>query len=74
MIVVRIGPLTSLFEGISAAVGAGMVLGSFAVGAWGLLEQRSIEGLETHVLHGGYAGGMVATVSILADVIFRYAF
>jgi len=67
----QIGPLTSLAESAAAAVGAGMLLGSFAVGMRGLLRKSSMRGLEQIALRGGYFGGAAGVVLILVDIIIR---
>lgn len=56
----EIGPLTSAMEALAAAVGAGMLLGGFAVGGTGLVRGLSRRTLDRQVLASGYAGGAFA--------------
>lgn len=72
MALAQIGPLTSLIESAAAAVGAGMLLGSFALGIQGLLRKLSAQGLERWALRGGYFGGVAGVLVILADIMIRY--
>jgi hypothetical protein len=68
----QIGPATALFEGLAAAVGAGIVLGSFVMGICRLLANRSRKALEAQVLTDGYMGGLVGVFVVLLDVFLRY--
>jgi hypothetical protein len=65
----QIGPLTTLFEGFATAVGAGVVLGGFAMGIFRVLARRPREELEAKVLIDGYAGGVVGVVVVLLDSV-----
>lgn len=65
----QVGPLTTLFEGLATAVGAGIVLGSFAMGIFRTLAKRPRKELETKVLIDGYAGGVVGVVVVFLDLI-----
>ncbi len=69
----QFGPLTSLIESAAAAVGAGMVLGSFGLGLQGFLLQSSRQVLEARAVRGGYVGGMAGVVIMITDITLRYA-
>lgn len=73
MSLAQIGPLTAVFEATAAAVGAGILLGSFGSGLVGLLLGDSKAAFEARVLRDGYIGGAAASLAILADITFRYA-
>lgn len=68
----QVGPLTSLFEGFAAAVGAGIVLGGFLVGLYRVLRGGSRRELERHVLIDGYSGGLAGVFVVLLDLYLRY--
>lgn len=70
----QIGPLTTVLEAVAAAVGAGIVLGGFALGTYRSMAKRSRRELETRVLVDGYAGGLVGMAVVLLDLVFRYGF
>jgi hypothetical protein len=72
MAIAQIGPLTILLEAFATAVGAGVVIGSVAVGVDGLWKQKPIREIERHALIGGYVGGATGAVFALIDVILRY--
>lgn len=68
----QIGPLTAVFEGLAAAVGAGIVLGGFALGIYRLATRHPREELEARVLMDGYAGGLLGVLIALIDLVVRY--
>lgn len=74
MAVAQIGPLTNLLEALAAAVGAGVVLGSFALGTYRLTRGGSREEIEARVLMDGYVGGFASIVFVALDIVVRYAF
>jgi hypothetical protein len=74
MTVAQIGPLTTLFEAVAAAVGAGIVLGGFTMGTYRLMARQPREELETRVLADGYMGGIVGVLVVFLDLILRYGF
>jgi hypothetical protein len=65
--------LTNAIEALATVVGAGMLLGSFGVGALGLIAGRSRQSLEGRVLIDGYYGGILGTVLVAIDLITHYA-
>lgn len=72
MLLAQIGPLTTMLEAFAAAVGAGAVIGSVAVGIRGFWARRSIPDIELQALSGGYVGGAGGAVLVLLDVVIRY--
>jgi hypothetical protein len=67
ILIAGIGPFSSLLETLATTVGAGLVLGSFAVGVAGLIAggQPTQRGLA----RAGYLGGVVAATFFLLDAI-----
>jgi hypothetical protein len=72
MLLAQIGPLTTMLEAFAAAVGAGAVIGSVAVGVCGLWARRSIQDIELLALSGGYVGGAGGGVLALIDAVISY--
>jgi len=72
MTLAQIGPLTTVLEAAAAAVGAGVVLSSVAVGVAGLASRMPRRNLESRALVGGYFGGGVGAVVAVVDAILRY--
>jgi hypothetical protein len=68
----QIGPLTAGIEALATAVGAGIVLGSLAIGVARLLSGQSRQVLEAHVLTDGLIGGISGVVIACIDVAIRY--
>jgi hypothetical protein len=59
-------------ESAAAAVGAGILLGSFAAGLAGLLMAWPRRIAEKRVFRFGYIGGTVGAVLMIADITLRY--
>jgi hypothetical protein len=59
-------------EAMAAAVGAGIVLGSFAIGTVRFLAGRPRHALEAHVLTDGYLGGLIGVAVAVVDLVLRY--
>ena len=72
LVFAQIGPLTTLLEAAATAVGAGVVLGSVAVGIRGLWVRWPVRKIERRALSGSYMGGAAGAVAALADVVIRY--
>ena len=68
----QIGLLTNAAEALATAVGAGMLLGSFGIGALGLVAGRSRRALEERVLTDGYFGGILGMILAMVDLVVRY--
>jgi hypothetical protein len=71
---VAVGPLTSLLETAAAAVGAGILLGGFAMGLRGTALAWSVPRLEARAVEGGYIGGGFGGAAMIADITIRYLF
>jgi len=71
MALAQVGPLTVAFEALAAAVGAGIVLGSFAAGIYRLANSQRRLHIETRVLSDGYAGGLVGVLVVCLDLVLR---
>jgi len=66
-----IGPITSALETLATTVGAGLILGSFVVGAIGLIAGG--QATQRRLARAGYFGGIAAVICFLLDAttIFR---
>lgn len=67
-----VGPATTLVEAVAASVGAGIVLGGFAMGAVGILTGWSRRDFEKRMLRDGYLGGIAGAVALVVDLVLRY--
>jgi hypothetical protein len=72
MALAQTGPLTTALEAVATAVGAGIVIFSFAAGIWGLAVGLSKGDIENRALRGGYFGGALGAAIVAADVVMRY--
>lgn len=72
MALAGIGPLTSALEAAATAVGAGILLGSFTIGARMFVAGAPRRDLEERVVASGYWGGIASIWAILADLAMRY--
>ena len=72
MALAQIGPFTDILEAFAGAVGAGIVLGGFAAGIYGLVSRWKRGNSEELVLDAGYLGGVVGAVAVLLDLAMRY--
>jgi hypothetical protein len=73
MALAQIGPITTFFEGLATAVGAGILLGGFVLGLSRFWANRSRRELENNVLLDGYLGGIAGAGAVLLDLLMRYA-
>ncbi len=71
--IAEIGPLTSALESLATAVGAGLLLGSFAIGSLRFLAGTPGRDLEAQVLTNGYWGGIASVWLVLGDLAVRYS-
>lgn len=74
MAIAEIGPVTSVLETAATAVGAGVILGSTALGILGLRPRGVIRDIETRAVAGGYLGGAVGGLAAVIDAMLRYGF
>lgn len=72
MVFAQIGPLTTMLEAAATAVGAGVVLGSVAMGVVGLVLGWSKLDIGNRALTDGYIGGVIGAGVALADILMRY--
>jgi hypothetical protein len=72
MALAQVGPLTAITESLATAVGAGMLMGAFLMGAAGYLAGWTRQTLEDRALTDGLAGGIFAAVLMLIDLTLRY--
>jgi hypothetical protein len=72
MTIAQIGPLTTALEAVAASVGAGIVLGGVAIGAFRLTRGWARERIERRALTDGYLGGIVGAVAAVIDIVLRY--
>jgi hypothetical protein len=72
MILAQIGPFTAVLEAAATAVAAGVLLGSVALGVFGLLTGWSRREIERRALTDGYAGGAVGALVAFVDFVVRY--
>ncbi len=72
MALAQVGPLTAAFEAFATAVGAGMVIGGFVVGFYGLCAGLTREGMQAEAVEGGYVGGIVGVLAVLVDLAISY--
>lgn len=69
----QIGPATTAFVAMATVVGAGIVLGSFARGLFGLVASWPRREIEARVLEDGYVGGAIGVIVALVDLLLHYA-
>ena len=65
----QVGPLTTAFELLATVVGAGIVLGSFALGVFRLAMRQPRAELEGRVLTDGYVGGLAGLFLMTIDLV-----
>jgi hypothetical protein len=72
MALAQIGPLTATLEAAAASVGAGVVLGSVALGVARLALGWPRHRIERRALTDGYLGGMFGAIIAVLDLLLRY--
>lgn len=68
----QIGPLTKAMESLAIAVGAGMLLGAFGLGALAYLNGLPRQAIEDRALTDGLAGGIAALFLVLSDLAWHH--
>jgi hypothetical protein len=68
----RIGPVTSVFETLATAVGAGVLLGGVLIGAAGMVAGWSRDEFAKRSLTDGYMGGLAGVCVVAVDLLVRY--
>jgi hypothetical protein len=72
MVLAQIGPLTTVLEASAASVGAGVILGSVALGVGRLAGGWSRPRIERRALTDGYLGGVLGAAAAICDLVLRY--
>ena len=72
MTLAQIGPITSGFEAVATSVGAGVILGSVAMGIFGLILGWSKQAIGDRALTDGYIGGLAGALVAALDAFLRY--
>ena len=72
MTLAQIGPLTAALEALATTVGAGALLGAFAMGAIGLIARWPRKELEERAPWDGCVGGGVGLLLAVLDLVTRY--
>ncbi len=67
------GFLVSLFEEAATAIGAGVIVGSFAGTTGGVVFRWSRRQVESHALRDGYIGAVVVLCAWLLNLCIVYA-
>jgi hypothetical protein len=68
----QIGLLTDAAEVLALAVGAGILLGGFVAGSIGIAMGLPRARRDEDVVSFGYAGGVIAILLVLIDLLLRY--
>lgn len=68
----QIGFFTDATEVVATAVGAGILLGGFLAGSIGIVIGQPRSRRDERVVAFGYAGGMIAILLLVIDLILRY--
>jgi hypothetical protein len=71
-VIASVGPATGLFESLAASIGAGAVVGGFAVGGASFALTRSRARSEGNAVGGGYFGGLVSLFALVFDILRRH--
>jgi hypothetical protein len=68
----QIGLTTTVLESLATTIGAGMLVGGFALGIIGLFLGRSQRSLERRAFKDGYLGGLFGVGLLIVDATMRY--
>ena len=66
------GPVTSVYESVASSIGAGLVVGGFAGGAWGFLSTGSHLQSEKQAMVGGYLGAAAGLAFLAFDIVGKH--
>lgn len=69
MLFAGVGIVTGAFEVLAAAIGSGIVVGSFTGGLPTITASRSCRRAEKWALIGGYLGGLLALLGLVLDIL-----
>lgn len=73
LLIAQVGFATSLLELAATSIGEGIVAGSFAAAAAGMVVGRSRGELEPNTLRNGFWGGLGGISCLCIDLFLRYA-
>ena len=69
--VAGIGPVTSTGEVVATSIGAGILLGGFAGGTFGMLRRWTRRRRDEAALRVGYFGGIGMAVAVVGEALTR---
>lgn len=69
MLLAGVGIATGAFEVLATTIGSGLVVGSFVAGLLTIAMTNSPSRAEKWVLHGGYAGALLALLGLVVDIV-----
>lgn len=69
MSLANVGIATGAFEVLAAAIGSGLVVGSFTGGLLTIAASRSLRQAEKWAFIGGYLGGLLALFGLVFDIV-----
>lgn len=70
----QIGPFTSTVEAVATAMGAGVIVGSVAMGVVGMALGWPREEIAGRAITDGYVGGLFGATLVALDAFLRYGF
>jgi hypothetical protein len=70
--IASVGLATNLLEVLATSIGAGVVVGSFAVGGVSFAQTRSKSRSESNAVGGGYFGGLIGLFALVFDILRRH--
>ena len=72
MMLAQAGPLTRVLESVATAVGAGIVLGSVAMGVVGMMLGWSRKEIGNRALTDGYLGGLGGGLIVFLESVLLW--
>lgn len=71
LLVMAVGPVTSLGEAAATSIAAGMLLGGFMAGIYGTAAGWESRWRDDLAVGGGYVGGLVTAVVLVGEALFE---
>ena len=71
-VIASAGPLTGIFEAVATSIGAGIVVGSFALGGLSFANGWPRTKSEGLTLVGGHIGGLVGLLLLSIDTLAKH--
>jgi hypothetical protein len=71
-LIASVGPFTGVLEAIATSIGAGIVVGGFAMGVRGSAAGLGRDTTEAMALAGGNAGGCVGLLLLAVDILVKH--